>query len=536
MYCYFMPMREGMEYIVPVQPATFNVSPVTPTQKSADVVQHNLQPNQVVQATIAEKGEGRVLLEIRGQQMWAQTKAEVNTGQQLNLQVVSTEPRLQLQIVPQGLEKHMLRLIPLFGQQPQLGASLQQINQTLDAKVNLPQLHQLAHQLLGQRPPPIGAELAQATRPLQETLVQLQTTSQNVRMDLGKLLQTISLELTRTSAGGVTGGGVTGGADTSAVAAQIITKMAGVLAEIFQAPHPSTQNIPQIAPSGLDKNLAAQLERILAPLFQPTSGQKSVTETLQQVRTLLEQLPTSTLHANTLPPEAGTDQSKHQTQVLGATLMQAMTQTIGMIQQHMTTPPARELALLAQVLGLNFEGRLLKGEAETARNSLKGILLQLQNKEDIPEQVRASSAKLLQQLELFQLCRARLAEDGVQFLPLPFDFLQQGYALIEEHGHGQQDDAEKPENKSHCVTLNLALEHLGTMNINMLFEQGKLYVRISCANPGTIALVEGSRQDLNSCLQPLGLQRLNIDAGAQDPATALLERLSTGKAMLSTQA
>lgn len=341
-----------MEYIVPVQPATFSVNPVTPTQKSADAVQHNLQPYQVVQATIAAKGDGRVLLEMRGQQLWAQTSAEVKTGQQLNLQVVSTEPRLQLQMVPEGVEKYLLRLLHLFGHQPQLGTKLQQLSQALATKATQPQLQQLAHQFLGQRPPPSGTELA----------------------------------------------------------------------------------------------------------------------------------------------------------------------------------------LLAQVLGLDFEKRLLKGEVDTARNSLKGILLQLQNQDAVSAQVRENSTNLLQQLELFQLCRARLAEAGILFLPLPFNFLQQGYALIEEHVHEQQDSAEESERKSFSVVLNLALEHLGAININMLFEQGNLFVRISCAEPETITLVEHARAELNIRLEPFGLQRLNIDGGAKDPIIALLERLSPGKSMLNTQA
>ena len=527
-----------MEYIVPVQPATFSVSPVTPIQKSADAVQHSLQLYQIVQATIADKGDGRVLLDMRGQQMWAQTKAEVQTGQQLNLQVVSTEPRLQLQIVPKGAEKHLLPLMHLFGAQPQLGTKLQQMSQALDAKATQPQLEQLANQFLGQRPLPLGAELAQAAKPLHEALAHLQTTSQNVRAALSSFLQQIPAELTRSGIGG----------DTAAASAQMFTRMTGVLTDILQSLPPAPQITPQITPQGtppfslipadapVDPNRAAQLEQIMAPLLQTSSGQKPTVQFLQQVRTFLEQLPISDLQAKILPPETTTEQARNQIQFLSAALMQALSQTIGAIQQQMATPPPRELALLAQVLGLNFEDRLLKGEVETARNSLKGILLQLQNQEDAPAQVRQNSSNLLQQLELFQLCRARLAEDGILFLPLPFDFLQQGYALIEEHDHDKQGDAETSARRSLSVTLNLALEHLGTMNINMLFETGNLFVRISCAKPETVVLVEHSRQELNSLLQPFGLQRLNVDAKAQDPAAALLERMSPGKSMLNVKA
>ncbi|MFA5701172.1 MAG: hypothetical protein WC913_07825, partial [Desulfuromonas sp.] len=65
---------------------------------------------------------------------------------------------------------------------------------------------------------------------------------------------------------------------------------------------------------------------------------------------------------------------------------------------------------------------------------------------------------------------------------------------------------------------------------------GNLFVRISCAEPETITLVEHARPELNMRLEPFGLQRLNIDGGAKDPVIALLERLSPGKSMLNTQA
>lgn len=514
-----------MEYIVPVQPATFSVNPVTPIQKSANAVQHNLQLYQIVQATIADKGDGTVLLEMRGQQMWAQTKAEVKTGQQLNLQVVSTEPRLQLQIVPQGTEKHLLRLLPLFGHQPQFGTKLQQMGQTLLTRETQPQLPQLAHQFLGQRPPPLGTDLAQVTKPLQEILAQLQTSSQSVRISLGSFFQQIPAELAQSDVA----------SNTATTAVQIFTRITGVLSEILQNPPPAPQISPQPTHAPAAANQTTQLEQILAPLLQTSAGQKPAVEILQQVRTFLEQLPISELHAKILHSGSTTEQTRNQTQILSAALIQALSQTIGAMQQQMVTPPARELALLAQVLGLNFEGLLLKGETETARNSLKGILLQLQNQEEIPAQVRDNSANMLQQLELYQLCRARLAEVGVLFLPLPFDFLQQGYVLIEEHGHENRNNGEQPERRSHSVTLNLTLEHLGTMNINMLFEQGGLFVRISCAKPETIALVKNYHQELSTRLQPFGLQRLNVDAETQDPTVALLERLSSGKSMLNTQ-
>ncbi|MGM0416285.1 MAG: flagellar hook-length control protein FliK [Thermodesulfobacteriota bacterium] len=506
-----------MEFFVPVQPASFSVNPVTPSQKSADAIQHNLLPNQVVQATIAEKGDGRVLLEMGGKQMWAQSKAEVKTGQQLNLQVTSTEPRLQLQVVPKGTEQHLLRLLHLFDHKPEIGARLQQMGTQVGEKNSAQQLQQLAQQFLGQRPVPQGTDLTRAAAPLQEVLAQLQNVNQNVRRDITGLLQQLPTQATQA-----------GSQPLSQHISQPFTQLLNNLVSVLQNPNASG--------AGTSPTLSAQAEQVLAPLLQTAAGTKPSPEGLQQLQTLLTQLAKFSPASAATPGSGFTPTGKEtdHVQALAASLLQSLAQSVGNMQQNMATPPPRELALLAQVLGLNFEGRLLNGDIEQARSSLKGMLLNLKGKEDTPAQLRENSTNLLQQLELFQLCRGRLAQDGILFLPLPYDFLQQGYALIEEYGDEQGAEGEQKE-KNLSVTLNLALNNLGAMNIHLLFEQKKLFVRISCADPQTTALVENTRAQLDTILQPLGLQRLNVDANGQDPAVALIGLLSPDKSVLDAR-
>lgn len=85
------------------------------------------------------------------------------------------------------------------------------------------------------------------------------------------------------------------------------------------------------------------------------------------------------------------------------------------------------------------------------------------------------------------------------------------------------------------MTLNLTLDNLGSLNIYMLFEREQLFMRISCADPRTSALVQNTSKELDALLRPLGLKRLNIDAKGKDPAVALLERLSPDKAVLDAR-
>jgi Trp operon repressor len=508
-----------MESFVPVQPATFSVNPVTPSQKSADAVQHNLQPYQVVQATVAEKGEGRVLLEMDGKQMWAQSKADVKTGQQLNLQVTTTEPRLQLRVIPQGFEKHLLRVLHLFDHKPELGARLQELGNRLNDQNAQRQLNQLAQQFLGQRQVTSGGELIRATAPLLESLTQLQQASPEVRSGIAAILQQLSVNMAPLSSAMPAGTG-----DTR-VGMQLLQNFANTL---------QTASSGNANSASSSEPVPNQIQQILNPLLQPQTGEQLTPRNLQQLQNLLLHIsknPASFTNrgASGNTPTTGAESSH--LQALTASVLQSLAQSLGNIQQQMATPPPRELALLAQILGLNFEGRLLNGEVEQARNSLKGLLLQLKGQEDSPPRVREHSANLLQQLELFQLCRGRLAQDGVLFLPLPYDFLHQGYALIEEHGSEQDTDGSEKE-KTLSVTLNLTLEHLGSLNIHMLFVREQLFMRISCTDARTTALIQNTRAELDAVLQPLGLKRINIDARGKDPAVALLERLSPDRSVL----
>lgn len=393
-----------MEFFVPVQPATFSVNPVTPSQKSADVVQHNLQPHQVVQATIAERGEGRVLLDMGGKQMWAQSKADVKTGQQLNLQVTSTEPRLQLRVVPQGAEKHMLRILHLFDHKPELGARLQQLStQTSDRNANQ-QLQQLAQQFLGQRPAPTGEQLLRIAAPLQEALARVLSSNQNIRSDIALQMQQLPGHAAQVASPAIP-------QNTQQAVAQLLNNLTTALQSL------NTTGAGTNASNSA--TLSTKIKQILAPLMQTDPGTKTNPERLQQIQTLLTRLANtyisgSTIHGNGSSQTGNESPHLH---ALSASLLNSLAQSIGNMQMHMATPPPRELALLAQVLGLNFEGRLLNGEIEQARNSLKGVLLKLKGQEDSPTQTRENSSKLLQQLELFQLCRGRFAHDGVLFLP-----------------------------------------------------------------------------------------------------------------------
>ena len=192
----------------------------------------------------------------------------------------------------------------------------------------------------------------------------------------------------------------------------------------------------------------------------------------------------------------------------------------------MTSSDSRLLVNLARMLGMDFEALLARDQVEQANQGLKGMLLSLQKNGDLPESVRENSSQMAQQLEVLQLCRLRLAQDGVLFLPLPLDFLEQGYVLFEQQS---PESASDDEAAGHLVSLNLTMQQLGVMQVNLLFEQQALFVRIKCADEEVATLVEGYWGELHEALQPFSIRSIQVTTGAEDPALVLLRRLQSDK-------
>ena len=70
-----------------------------------------LQPYQIVRAVVAEGGLERVVLNVEHQKLAAKTKVPLKSGQQLNLQVLATTPRIHLRIMEETELKHLFRML-----------------------------------------------------------------------------------------------------------------------------------------------------------------------------------------------------------------------------------------------------------------------------------------------------------------------------------------------------------------------------------------------------------------------------------------
>ena len=477
-----------MDIIAPIIQQPYNVTPVVPTKSPDGVLQHNLLPQQVIQATVVSAESNQIVLDLGKYTLAASTQQPLMSGQKLKLQVVSTEPQLQLQIVDGRGDPSILRMLHLFDHRSELGSQLAT--------------------LLGQRS---GVTAGSAQQP----------TTNATPSPMAGVTNSAQGGAGQSVAGSPQGQGVT-------VASPHISQGSASELPAFVPLRPSSANL-----AAQIKNQAGQPSQVSNGLAHTQGGGKGPATqgaqlTSQPVASIATAVSTTTTAAvsqsSPLSVSEGLGLIQRQT-LEGALLPQQwgqLEQLSSQIASSMDTPNSRLVMNLARMLGLDFEALLNKNQLDPTQPGLKGILTELKSHAALPEAVRESANQMSQQLEVFQLCRLRLAQDGILFLPLPLEFIEQGYVLFEQQGQGGDNNEERD---GHLVSLNLTLKQLGAMQVNLLFEQEALFVRIKCQDAATVDTVEHYCSELHEALQPFSIRSIQVTTGAEDPALALLHRL-----------
>ncbi len=233
-------------------------------------------------------------------------------------------------------------------------------------------------------------------------------------------------------------------------------------------------------------------------------GQKVGPELLGKLEGLLSQL-------QKFVPSPG------QTQVLIPEFATLVTQLSQLVDQQPTLPQGKQLGVLSQLFGFHLEAELLSGKKKAALASLKLSLLNLQ------KDLGAEVEEPLRRIELLQLCKAKLAEEQVQFVPLPFNELEEGYLLAEKQNH---DDTDSEKGGAPLqMSLSLRLSALGNVRIDMLYEDGGLQLRLASEDREKMAYLQGCSNELKESLQAVKLQGVSFSADAKLPAQQLQQRL-----------
>ena len=187
-----------------------------------------------------------------------------------------------------------------------------------------------------------------------------------------------------------------------------------------------------------------------------------------------------------------------------------------MSQQDVIRPEGGQLGFLSQLFGFHLETELLNGKKKEALASLKLALLSLR------DELGKKAEEPLHRLEILQMCKAKLHNEQVQFLPLPFQELEEGYLLVEKR---RKQEQEEKEDAPLQLSISLRLSALGNMRIDMLYEKDSLQLRVACENQEKMRYLQDARPELESAIETVQLRGVSFAADAQVPARQLLKRL-----------
>lgn len=255
--------------------------------------------------------------------------------------------------------------------------------------------------------------------------------------------------------------------------------------------------------------------RLLAdPLTQRISGALYLLPRMDTLLPLLQSLTGDNASLSALPPEMQ--------QVMNEWLAGGQS----LLQQG--TDGGTTLHRLLQDLGLNQERLLAQGQTDTARHSLKQVLLAAADSPRLTAEQKESAASLVQLFDLLQLLRLRLDTADLLFFPLPLPFLEQGYLLADRD---TQDDGGQEGTKPPRYTLLLRLGGLGNLRIDMTPGPEGLVINFHCEDQDKARFVAAFREELLATISTT-VQGVSFLTGATDPVQHLLHAGDTEQSQL----
>lgn len=187
-------------------------------------------------------------------------------------------------------------------------------------------------------------------------------------------------------------------------------------------------------------------------------------------------------------------------------------------------------AMMAR-LGLGHEGLLLRGDGASVAAGLKNALLEARQLLGEDQASLADSLdRLVQKLELLQLCRIRLDQQHLAFIPLPT--FEQGY-LIAERGAaapGQEVAA------VHKISLSLFLSGLGSLRVDLLQDGEGVHMRFACEDQEKADFVAQFKSELAESLEAVPVREILFGSGVEHPVRVLLGKLlPEGQGVVNTR-
>lgn len=186
-------------------------------------------------------------------------------------------------------------------------------------------------------------------------------------------------------------------------------------------------------------------------------------------------------------------------------------------------------------LGTRSETLVAQGKGREAANQLKSVLGEVIRIFQGQENITSAASRLLATLESSQFVQANLQQDNTILFPLPFSFLEKGYLMVDQEA-GKQDGSEDAEDTSSC-TLHLELEGLGDVRVRCVQSKDSVRLAFFLDSQEKAEFVSAHEADLKETISSAPLLSLSFATGAGSPGAELLQQvLGEQQSLLNTSA
>lgn len=492
-------------------------------------------PGQTLRAVVvAENAANQFTLETGGSRFVVESKIPLSSGQSLNLQVLSTDPKIELQITDDPAGRFLGRSLASAANSQGLSSFFTLLQQAAPSQLpnlsgsSLQALQQFAL-LQQQNVPGQGQEVNSAPQG---------ATGQTLpASDYGpKVLQQIFAQL-----GAQIENLFAEGKDQAVLTS--VKSALGDVALLFQGKGQLSQaalsQLDQLAPS------SKQLFEIISSLQQnSTAGQGVKDAILDQLFQHLQQQPNNLSNAansaNTLNTlKAGLAElvsflkgPESLLQLLSTNslqtglLSQAKAEAIFFPQGGAGGSENKGGELLQQLvnkLGLNLESLLAAGNKEEAVKTVKLALMELVQNFTEQSKLAESGKHALNTLEFFQLTQIQAGRQDTLIVPLPLPFLEQGYLVVEDYQGQSGQGGEDREMPKH-FSLFLKLSPLGNLKIDFLASGDGVYIRFNSESKEVSDFLAAFKDELNTAITDTLVHGVSFTEKGEDPLTAVLKR------------
>lgn len=194
-----------------------------------------------------------------------------------------------------------------------------------------------------------------------------------------------------------------------------------------------------------------------------------------------------------------------------------------------------QLQKLIQSLGLSFEGKLAAGNVDGAINTVKSSIMELLQNLMGSTKLSESGTQTLKTIEFYQLMQLQMERQDTLILPLPLPFLDQGYLAIEDYKKQLAGEDGKGEALTH-FSLYLKLAPLGNLKIDFLYSGEGVYLRFNSDSKQISEFLTEHKKELSQSVTSTVIQSVSFSENSEDPLAAILQKSGSKTSIFDTKA